>query len=210
MTTSENFELTYVTNFLSHFVLTLSLLPYFAPTGRIANVSSNMAYLSDALRPGNGDSADLLHSLGEGDAPIFYVPIITYARTKAAQIVFTQELQRRCRRDERYRGLSINVLHPGVYRCPQLPCEAGATPADPHRRAPGFVQTDIWTRTTSLPDATRHHQVRLINLVGITPAAGALTPVYLATSSDQKVVEGGEYWDRCYHRWVPGCDSSTS
>lgn len=45
---------------------------------------------------------------------------------------------------------------------------------------------------------------KMTNLMGITPADGAKTLVFLATSS--KAVEQGtrgEYWDRCKPRWTP-------
>ena len=95
--TEDGHELTWQTNFLSHFLLTRLLLPALkaAPKPRIVNVSS------EGHRSGRLDWENLELERG-------FRGFRAYANTKLAQILFTRELARR------EPAVSVNALHPGA------------------------------------------------------------------------------------------------
>src|SRR5690606_23531147 len=89
-----------------------------------------------------------------------------YSRSKLANIMFTYDLAHRLQGS----GVTVNACHPGLVDT-------------------GIIETGLsrwWTRWL-IPFAKRF---------AITPAAGAETPLYLATSPD---VEGvtGKYFKNC-------------
>jgi len=100
-TTADGLELQFGTNYLGHFALTARLLPLLRQNGRarIVNVSSL------AHRRGRLDFADL-------QAERSYKPFQSYSDSKLAQLVFTQELQRRS--DANGWNLLSLAAHPGV------------------------------------------------------------------------------------------------
>jgi retinol dehydrogenase-12 len=95
--TADGHEVTWETNFLSHFLLTRLLLPALkaAPKPRVVNVSSQ------AHRSGRMDWDNLELERGYGGFK-------AYANTKLAQVLFTRELARR------EPGIAINAVHPGA------------------------------------------------------------------------------------------------
>src|SRR5262249_55536801 len=95
--TADGHERTWQTNFLSHFLLTLLLLPALkaAPRPRIVNVSS------EGHRSGRMDWSNLELETG-------YRGFRAYANTKLAQVLFTRELARR------EPALAVNAVHPGA------------------------------------------------------------------------------------------------
>jgi NAD(P)-dependent dehydrogenase (short-subunit alcohol dehydrogenase family) len=95
--TADGHEIVWQTNFLSHFLLTLLLLPALKAAGkpRVVNVSS------EGHRSGKMDWDDL--ELEHG-----YRGFKAYANTKLAQILFTRELARR------EPAIAVNALHPGA------------------------------------------------------------------------------------------------
>lgn len=113
-TTSEGFEVSYVSNHLSHLVLSLSLLPCFPAdgSGRIVNVSSQLMYYSNPLEPGlsHSNSEDVLGPVEEGEL-IGAAMFVMYNRTKAMQTVGTVELQTRAKG-----RVIVNAIHPGRSR----------------------------------------------------------------------------------------------
>jgi NAD(P)-dependent dehydrogenase (short-subunit alcohol dehydrogenase family) len=96
--TTDGFELTFGTNHLGHFALTLGLLPALrrSPAARIVTVSAV------AARWRSGRLTDLMSS----DK---YAPMTAYAKSKRANVVFTAELARKLA------GTNITavVVHPG-------------------------------------------------------------------------------------------------
>ena len=100
-TTSDGFELTFGTNHLGHFALTAHLMPALqrSPATRIVTVSAIAARWRSAA----------LTDLMSQDR---YRPMVAYAKSKRANIVFTEELARRVR------GTDIEALavHPGAAR----------------------------------------------------------------------------------------------
>ena len=95
--TEDGHDLTWQTNFLSHFLLTRLLMSALkaAPMSRIVNVSSE-GHRSGRLE---WDNLELERGFGTFRA---------YANTKLAQILFTRELARR------EPAVAANALHPGA------------------------------------------------------------------------------------------------
>lgn len=100
--TADGLEVTFATNHLGHFALTLALLgPLREARGRIVNVSSDGHGRGDLRR------ADL-EAIARGEA--WRGGLQAYCDSKLANVLFTLEL------DRRYRdaGVTSNALHPGV------------------------------------------------------------------------------------------------
>jgi NAD(P)-dependent dehydrogenase (short-subunit alcohol dehydrogenase family) len=95
--TEDGHELTWQTNFLSHFLLTRLLLPALkaAPKPRVVNVSS------EGHRQGRLDWENLELERG-------FRTFRAYANTKLAQILLTRELARR------EPSVAVNAVHPGT------------------------------------------------------------------------------------------------
>lgn len=111
--TSDGFELQFGTNHLGHFALTAELLPLLrrGQQPRVVNVSSV------AARQGAIDFNDLQSTRG-------YKPMVAYAQSKLACLMFGLELQRR----SHAAGWNIHSIaaHPGISRTELLPNGAGA------------------------------------------------------------------------------------
>lgn len=99
--TVDGFELTLALNHLGGFLLTNLLLEMLraAPSARIVNVSSQ------AHQFGTMKFGDIQYEHG-------YSPMKSYARSKAANILFTYELARRMAGTP----VTVNTLHPGAVR----------------------------------------------------------------------------------------------
>lgn len=102
-TTVDGFELQFATNYLSHFALTMGLLPLLraAPAPRVVSLSSV------AARQGQIDFANLQSENG-------YKPMVAYSQSKLACLMFAFELQRRS--DAQGWGLTSIAAHPGIAR----------------------------------------------------------------------------------------------
>jgi NAD(P)-dependent dehydrogenase (short-subunit alcohol dehydrogenase family) len=105
--TSEGNELVMSTNHLGHFLLSSLLFPHFNKNGRIVNVSSFIHYMQSS-------SVDVFLSniLSEGG----YLMGPTYARTKVANLLFTNEFNRRVwQSPEKNPNNVISIaVHPGL------------------------------------------------------------------------------------------------
>lgn len=86
-----------------HFALTATIFPLLAPDARIINVSS-MAYLF----AGKGLELDNLN--GEK----VYGPWSSYGLSKLENILFTNELQKRAQKSDKWSSLTTFSLHPGA------------------------------------------------------------------------------------------------
>ena len=100
-TTPDGYETTFAVNHLSYFLLTGLLLPLLQAnaSARVVNVSS------EAHRTGQLDLDDLQSERRYGSFRV-------YGQSKAANILWTQELARRLNGS----GVTANSLHPGVIR----------------------------------------------------------------------------------------------
>ncbi|MGF7000802.1 oxidoreductase [Paraburkholderia sp. GAS32] len=102
-TTRDGFEMQFGTNHLGHFALTGRLLPMLRRAGgpRVVSISSA------AHRNGKIDFPDL-------QAEQAYRPIKAYGQSKLANLLFSQELQRRSERNGW--GITSIAAHPGMAR----------------------------------------------------------------------------------------------
>lgn len=116
-TTVDGLEWTYQANFLSAFYCTLSLLDCFAPDARILQGSSISVYTAAALRPGNGNSEDLLAKHKEGTALAGFKTFQLYARSKAELAVFSSELSKRLAKSDKTKNIFVAAAHPGPSPC---------------------------------------------------------------------------------------------
>ena len=121
--------MTYATNALSGgFLLTLSLLPFMPDSARIVFNSSVASYDIPSLSASQVDSSDLIGRKKIGDELEMRTMILlcalstlscadaSDARSKALQLVITQELARRLQLAGR--KIAIHAAHPGIVRAP--------------------------------------------------------------------------------------------
>ena len=101
--TVDGYERQIQTNHLGHFVLTALLQPKLAPDARIVNVSSQAFQFASKMRSDQ--------SLWEPQ-PDDYSPWVQYGQTKLANILFTEELQRRS--EAAGKQWTVVSLHPGA------------------------------------------------------------------------------------------------
>jgi NAD(P)-dependent dehydrogenase (short-subunit alcohol dehydrogenase family) len=103
--TPEGLEKTFVTNYLSHFLLTNLLLDRLRAStpARIVNVASKTG-------GAKLDFDDLQSTKGK------YSVLTAVPRTKLAQLMFTRELARRLEGN----GVTVNAVHPGLTKTPLL------------------------------------------------------------------------------------------
>ena len=97
-----------------------------------------------------------------------YHGLRAYAQSKLANVMFVYELDRRLK-EEGIRNISVNCVQPGL------------------------VKTDIGLKHTISFHALAW---RLRRMAGVSPAEGAATSFYLATSQDAKG-QSGKYWEKC-------------
>ena len=109
--TADGFELQFGTNHLGHFALTNLLLPHVAAGGRVVTVSS------DAHRAGAIDFDDLNWERRR------YRPWRAYGQSKLANLLFTEELQRRL--TEAGSTVKATAAHPG-YAATNLQSHSGS------------------------------------------------------------------------------------
>lgn len=99
--TKDGYERTFQSNHLGHFALTAGLFPYLNRDARVINVSSEAYNIARA-------GLDLGNLNGEKG----YGPWTSYGQSKLANILFTQELQRRA--DAANVSITATCLHPGA------------------------------------------------------------------------------------------------
>ncbi|GAA94198.1 uncharacterized protein L969DRAFT_93580 [Mixia osmundae IAM 14324] len=176
--TGDGLESTYQVNFLSGFLTALRLLPCLAKDARIVSTASMGCTLSDVLKADNGSSSDWLDKFDAGQPFSAFTGFALYARSKAAQVVFTQELQKKLDRHPDTRNITAHCCHPGT------------------------VKSEIWTQETTVSAAG---VISAVNVIGITAEQGAVTNVFLCTS-DKPLQPGsrGRFWDQTALRWSPG------
>ena len=156
--TSDGYERTFQSNHLGHFVLTAQLAPYLQKQAKVINVSS-MAYNFA------GGELKLDNLNGEQE----YSAWGSYGQSKLENILFAQELQRRA--DAAGLDWTVTSLHPGGVN------------TDLGRNMMGG--DDVWFAKKQVgPQNVWENLVNTaITKVTKTPAQGAATQVYLATTT---------------------------
>ena len=154
-TTADGFEIQFGTNHLGHFALTAHLLPLLRNgTGpRVVTVASMAANGCKAI-----DFDDL-------QAERDYKPFRSYSLSKASNILFANELQRRS--DAAGWGLTSNAAHPG------------------------FSRTDLVDNNQEAGGLKRLFLAFLESFASQSAADGALPTLYAAAAPEAK---GGEYY----------------
>jgi NAD(P)-dependent dehydrogenase (short-subunit alcohol dehydrogenase family) len=106
---ADGHELHFAVNYLSHYLLTRTLLPLLqqAPSARIINVASG------AQQPINFDDVMLERSYSDGRG---------YAQSKLAQVLFTLDLARELQGT----GVTVNALHPASMMSTTMVLSRGA------------------------------------------------------------------------------------
>jgi NAD(P)-dependent dehydrogenase (short-subunit alcohol dehydrogenase family) len=162
METEDGFELQFGTNHLGHFALTALLMPglLLSPTGRVVTVTSTARYRRTPLDPVDP------HLKGA------YDPWRAYSQSKAANIQFAVELNRR--------------LAAAGARVVSLAAD------------PGFTNTNLQKESKRLNpgDPGSRFFARATPIVGMKPARGALPQLRAATDP---MAGGGELYTP---RWI--------
>ena len=166
--TVDGIERQFQSNHLGHFVLTSGLFPYLSRDGaRVVNVSSSASNFAGP------SGLDLDNLSGEKD----YAPWTAYGASKLANILFTNELQRRAD-GAGQSWLTAAALHPGV------------------------VNTDLWryivgeerlAELKSEGNVLGSIAMGATSLFALSPEQGASTQVFLAAEED--IVKGAYYDD---------------
>lgn len=151
--TADGFELQFGTNYLGHFALTAHLLPLLCAgtRPRVVNVSSL------AARNGAIDLTDLQSERS-------YKPMVAYAQSKLACLMFAFELQKQS--DAAGWGIESLASHPGISRTDLLPNGTGPW------SAAAMMRRFLWFL--------------------FQPAAQGALPTLFAATSDQ--ARGGGYY----------------
>ncbi|KAF8605703.1 NAD(P)-binding protein [Ceratobasidium sp. AG-I] len=182
--TEDGFEQTYQSNYLSHVLLTHTLLNQgrFVHDARIVSVSSFGFYESVHLDEHNVDCSDILAKYNNqlGTPLLFQDSFQLYARTKASQVIWTMALQRRLSRTEGWKNISAHSCHPGKSPLWNQPAGAGSTT--------GFLAATF---------------KNVAHMFGISSEQGAVVPVWVAVALEPASFElRGMYWDRMQWKWV--------
>jgi len=175
--TADGNERTFQSNHLGHFVLTSELFPYFSrESTRVVTVSSSASNFA-------GPTLDMQNLNGER----VYAPWTSYGISKLANILFSNELQKRAN-DAGLEWLTSVSLHPGV------------------------VNTDLWRylvgeeRLEAMKSSDNSMSVEsfvanLTSLFTLTPEQGANTQIYLC--AEEGLTKGAFYEDMKRKKNVP-------
>jgi NAD(P)-dependent dehydrogenase (short-subunit alcohol dehydrogenase family) len=168
--TKDGYERTFQSNHLGHFVLTAELFPFLSRKGaKVINVSSEAFQFA-------GGGLDLDNLNGEKE----YGAWSSYGLSKLANILFTQELQRRA--DEAGESwLTTVTLHPG------------AVSTDLGRN---LVGEEKWNDLkTKGPSGLESLALNALSLFTKTVPEGASTQIFLAAGADGSLKKGAFYED---------------
>lgn len=177
--TKDGLELTFESNFLAHFALTLLLLSKFNDHARIVNISSQGQYSAsaDMFKLDDIDWSKGLEQKGfpEGAEMSQGVTLSVYARTKLCQVFHSSEFQRRVQLSDAYKNKDIQFksCHPGV------------------------IGTSIWGNLGS--GLSARLTTAWAKICGVSPEQGACTPTWLATNTKDLRPEA-IYYERMQER----------
>lgn len=168
--TVDGYEKQIQSNHLGHFLLTALLAPKLSPKARIVNVSSEAHKFASG-----GLDFDYFWKADNG-----YGPWCSYGQSKLANILFTQELQRRA--DTAGKEWSIVALHPG------------AVGTDLGRN---LVGTENWNKLKEgKAPLWQTALAKSLNVFIKTVEQGATTQVWLAAGAEDVDVKG-QYLSDC-------------
>lgn len=168
--TKDGFERTFSSCHLGHFCLTAGMFPYLSRDGaKVINVASSAAYFA-AL------GLDIDNLNGERS----YSPWSSYGQSKLANILFTNELQKRADAAG-LDWLTTVSLHPGVVDTDLSRYIVGEEKFQEMKNSDSFSIESLASRATSL--------------FTLTPEQGANNQVFLAAGADGKLVKGAYYDD---------------
>jgi NAD(P)-dependent dehydrogenase (short-subunit alcohol dehydrogenase family) len=181
-TTADGFELTFGTNHLGHFALTAHLMPALerSPAARIVTVSAVAARWRSAA------STDLM-------SEDRYRPMAAYAKSKRANIVFTEELARRLE------GTNIEALavHPGAARTNLQRHTQGLLARQAskllERVAMGPIEGAAWPTLYAATSPEAHNGEFIGPASFNRQTSGTPKPVALPTGADDPA-EGARLW----------------
>ena len=193
--TVDGIERTMASNHLGHFVLTQSLFPKLSHTARIINVSSSAHQFA---RVNGGMDFDYCWNPPK---PSDYNPSKSYGQSKLANILFSQELQRRS--DDAGYQWDVACLHPGVVNTelftrfsPQL--QRLQTNLPDQQELPGFVASGIDAVLTKSGDLNLFKTVAQGATTSVWLASGAYRSTKTTTEDDINFSRtNAQYYDNC-------------
>jgi len=169
--TKDGFERTFQSNHLGHFVLTAGLFPFLSRSKTtVINVSSEAFQFT-------GGSFDLDNLNGEKK----YGAWSSYGLSKLANILFTQELQRRADESGDSSWLTTVTLHPG------------AVATDLGRNIAGEEKWNQIKNNGASP--LEMFALNALSKFTLTVPQGASTQVFLASGADGRLEKGAFYED---------------
>ena len=179
-TTADGFEIQFAVNHLGHFAFTNTLLPLIEKTATTYGEARIVVVSSSAAKKASQSEIkyEYLTKLEGGKDPRNFKGLAAayarYERSKYANVLYAYELNRRLQQ----RGIHnvyVNSLHPGIIGA------TGLADSDAKEYIPAWVMSLIL------------FMVR--NFFSITPARGAATSLYLATSKDVPTRNiNGQFW----------------
>ncbi len=168
--TKDGFERQFQSNVLGHFALTASMFPYLSRDGaKVINVASSAANFA---APG----LDIDNLNGERS----YSPWSSYGQSKLANILFTNELQKKADAAG-LDWLTTVSLHPGVVNTDLWRYIVGEDKFQEMKESDSFSIESVALSATSLFTKS--------------PEQGANNQVFLAAGADGKLVKGAYYDD---------------
>ena len=186
----DGFPLIYSTNFLGSFLLTYLLEPHLSSNARVILTSSTGQY--NGAITSDFSVTSVQNSLERGfhcppiKSPSPVAASLEYCNSKTMQCAFAKLLTQHWARQSKQSG---------------KPCKMIA-----HSFTPGFTSTPIFSKI-DLPSYASDPMFWLLkateNIVATPVQQGALTGVWLASTTDTEVVgeeKGGAYWDRMTRR----------
>ncbi|KAL3944914.1 MAG: hypothetical protein SGBAC_001005 [Bacillariaceae sp.] len=194
--TKDGYERTFQSNHLGHFVLTAGLFPYLSRNGStVVNVSSEAYnFASQTTESGGGRGLDMKNLNGE----VQYGPWSSYGLSKLANILFTQELQRKADASGND-WLTTVCLHPG------------AVNTDLGRNIMGEEKWNELKESggASASPLTMIALKAMSNFV-LTVPEGASTQVFLASGAEGTMSKGAFYEDLKEKKNLPGFARDTA
>jgi NAD(P)-dependent dehydrogenase (short-subunit alcohol dehydrogenase family) len=175
--TVDGYERQIQSNHLGHFVLTKLLMPKLTPKARIINVSSTAHQFASS----SGLDLDYFWKGEPG-----YGPWRSYGQSKLANLLFTQELQRRI--DAAGLGYTTMTMHPGVVATDLGRNMMGLENAEKMKNGEGSFLQNAFSKATSL--------------FLKTPEQGANTQIWLASGMGTRNAAATYYID-CKDKGLP-------